>query len=1127
MNAQNNCSSVPQGRRHSEVLKKFGLSVWLAVGSSAYKLLHANMPEGFPSLSTVEREAKKRYTVPCEGEFLFDKLLAHLEAYSAERIVSISEDATRVVSRVEYDDSSDKIVGFVLPLNNNGLPRKDCFRATSLADIEQMFLTSNKASSAYVYMVQSMSLNVPPFCLALLGTDNRFDAKAILSRWKYIVKECNTRGIHVISFGADGDSRLLTSMRLSTKLHSYSPPQYQYYPLISSDMFQQGKSPIIPPAWNSWFSAKSALNVTFVQDMVHLGVKLKARLLTHSQILPMGKYCAQSSHLSLLQATFCKEQHNLRVKDLDHQDRQNFEAVLRITSKNVLSLLAEFPDSKATKAYLEVIWNIVASFLDKELKPLERIENAWFALFFVRYWRQWILSHKDYTLERNFISLNTYICIELNAHALLILLLVLRDNYKAECYYPWLLGSQPCERAFRAARSMSPTFSTMINFTVLGLIRRLHKLQIEVDLESESDATGIIYPRHQSHQKRSGINEGDVHSISNVTNQHIEDTIQKSLEKARAAIDDLGMKDLLVETQNWEKTLGDSGVDSIKVENDDDDDDDEASTVFDDSVSSCVVSEVDAQECENVIDGLACLEEKKIIDDKVKERITYICRSDAVDGKTSVPLYKLVSQEDTSKKSKQSNRFVEILHNGEKIFVRKSTLVWLFQEGERVSSDRLFRVRVKQPYSTSGQQISLNNNLAFLPTVQEYIELGELCAFQDGSKNGWSIGRISQFSKYKEKLKRDRQFKGSKALVNQSNVGALCTWFECCKDGNLKYQYEPTRPLEYTPISETYICTLTYGCFLEMNGTQIHVTDIRSVPEISALHTASQLTLHQEAFDFIAAKNFELVSSSSNSYSTKSKESLNSEKREVVKWISCGRIYLDSTDKRILETGQWLTDKHINASCAFLKTQFPSYGGFQSPLFQYKVPLVAHPAVQVIFLEGQKHWAAISTANCEKNTVNYYDSLNSSVSIEAQQIIVNLLRPTDAITIKVKNVSTQDGAADCGLFAIAYCTSIVYEQNPCLVVYSQPEMRIHLKSCLEQNKLTLFPTLKKRRLSTEDLVTETVELCPVCMLPDDGEMMVYCEECHKWFHNTCVAEFDAADSGNNWLCSKCTTTSSY
>lgn len=122
--------------------------------------------------------------------------------------------------------------------------------------------------------------------------------------------------------------------------------------------------------------------------------------------------------------------------------------------------------------------------------------------FFVRYWCQWLLCHKNYTLQKNFISLNSYICIELNAHALVILLLVLRDRVKSDCYFPWLLGSQPCERAFCAARSMSPTFSTMINFTILGLLRRLHKLQIQVDIESTSDVTGIIYPRYQLHKKK-------------------------------------------------------------------------------------------------------------------------------------------------------------------------------------------------------------------------------------------------------------------------------------------------------------------------------------------------------------------------------------------------------------------------------------------------------------------------------------------------------------------------------------------------------------------------------------------------------------------------------------------------
>ena len=142
--AMNNCSLLPTGRRHSETIKKFSLSLWLIVGPAAYKLLHANMPEALPSLSTVERDAKKRYTVPGEGEFQFDKLVAHLEAYNAERIVSISEDATRVIKRVEYDGTSDKIVGFVLPLDDDGLPKKDYFGATSLDDIEKCFLTQKK-----------------------------------------------------------------------------------------------------------------------------------------------------------------------------------------------------------------------------------------------------------------------------------------------------------------------------------------------------------------------------------------------------------------------------------------------------------------------------------------------------------------------------------------------------------------------------------------------------------------------------------------------------------------------------------------------------------------------------------------------------------------------------------------------------------------------------------------------------------------------------------------------------------------------------------------------------------------------------------------------------------------------
>ena len=65
---------------------------------------------------------------------------------------------------------------------------------------------------------------------------------------------------------------------------------------------------------------------------------------------------------------------------------------MRITSKNVLCLLDKFPDAKGTKIYLKVVSSIIGSFLNKELKPLDCIKEAWFALFYVRYWHHWILS---------------------------------------------------------------------------------------------------------------------------------------------------------------------------------------------------------------------------------------------------------------------------------------------------------------------------------------------------------------------------------------------------------------------------------------------------------------------------------------------------------------------------------------------------------------------------------------------------------------------------------------------------------------------------------------------------------------------------------------------------------------
>ena len=209
-----------------------------------------------------------------------------------------------------------------------------------------------------------------------------------------------------MSVGSDGDSRELRAMQLSTQI-SFSSS-------LSANPHSVNLSRIkIPSKWDKWFAAKTPTNVAYVQDMVHVAVKLKSRLLKPSVVLPLGKYVAGAHHLQLLQSTYGKDQHGLRERDLNSKDKQNFEAVLRITSQSVKKLLEKFPDAKGTLAYVKVIEFVMDSYLDKSLDVCDRVKKAWYAVFFLRYWRHWILLSPKYTLGNNFIMTNSYLCIEL------------------------------------------------------------------------------------------------------------------------------------------------------------------------------------------------------------------------------------------------------------------------------------------------------------------------------------------------------------------------------------------------------------------------------------------------------------------------------------------------------------------------------------------------------------------------------------------------------------------------------------------------------------------------------------------------------------------------------------------
>ena len=129
-------------------------------------------------------------------------------------------------------------------------------------------------------------------------------------------------------------------------------------------------------------------------------------------------------------------------------------------------------------------------------------------------------------------------CIELNAHALLSFLIMVRDHVSDDnCFFPWLLGSQCCESTFRTARSMSSTFSTMINFGVLGLLRQLHRLQIQLALQAET-SKDIVFPRLTKHQRKCVFKQ---FSLSEVSNDKILEVVQKARNLAKLKVEELGM----------------------------------------------------------------------------------------------------------------------------------------------------------------------------------------------------------------------------------------------------------------------------------------------------------------------------------------------------------------------------------------------------------------------------------------------------------------------------------------------------------------------------------------------------------------------------------------------------------
>lgn len=150
-------------------------------------------------------------------------------------------------------------------------------------------------------------------------------------------------------------------------------------------------------------------------------------------------------------------------------------------------------DSDGTVIYLKIMDFLIMAYMNPNKTPIERIYCNWTAVFLLRIWRCW-LQRQNYKLENNFISSNCYACIELNAHTLIQCIITLKERDASDLFIVGLFNSQCCESTFRQLRSISTTFSTVVNCSVLDFMNRIKKIQLQADIVY-NDKNELEFPR--------------------------------------------------------------------------------------------------------------------------------------------------------------------------------------------------------------------------------------------------------------------------------------------------------------------------------------------------------------------------------------------------------------------------------------------------------------------------------------------------------------------------------------------------------------------------------------------------------------------------------------------------------
>ncbi len=151
---------------------------------------------------------------------------------------------------------------------------------------------------------------------------------------------------------------------------------------------------------------------------------------------------------------------------------------------------------------------------------------------------------------------------------------------------------------------------------------------------------------------------------------------------------------------------------------------------------------------------------------------------------------------------------------------------------------------------------------------------------------------------------------------------------------------------------------------------------------------------------------------------------------------------------------------------------------------------------------GRSHWVCLTTIDCSESVVRVMDSLGSSLPQSAvAQVASFLIHRQPSFDLLFEDVDMQPNGTDCGLYSLAFATTLCSGGDPVKLHYKGAQMRNHLMGCLEKGVAQPFPATRRGARRPRNITT--VEIYCHCRMPEGKVKMVQCIACREWFHEHC------------------------